>query len=70
MQKLDRAFYAQMQAKSVKAELIKNSPPIFFCGDDSNHIDCIPAGSIVKPLSLVLLHIGWDGEGGYLCSGV
>jgi hypothetical protein len=37
------------------AELIKNSPPIFFCEDDSIQIDGIPAGSIVKSVQSLIV---------------
>jgi hypothetical protein len=45
----------QSKEKSISAEFIKNSPPIFYCGNNTKKIEGIPVDGIVKNVSDSLL---------------
>jgi hypothetical protein len=46
-----RKIMRQSKEKSVPAKFIKNSPPIFYCGNKTRKIEGIPVDGIVKNVS-------------------
>jgi hypothetical protein len=50
-------FMRQSKAKSVPSKFIKNSPPIFYCGNKTRKIEGIPVDGIVKNVLKSLLII-------------